>query len=238
MKKFIKVGSVALAIAMSVPAFAEEAEVEDEGAIGWTPIAIGVFSPVQIPWGSARWDVFGIDLGILWADAPKMYGLGVSGIAMATRDDMMGVQVSGLCNWASKDVYGLRATIGANITFGDTYGVDAGMFAYREGEFWGWDTNFLGNYGEKGLWGVALAGLLNLNMEQSYGFTCAIGGNMAPKAYGLQLAGIFNFTDELHGFQVGLVNFARTCPWGLQLGLVNVIMDNQIKVLPLVNLYF
>jgi len=48
MKKFIKVGSMALAIAMSVPAFANEAEVEDEGAIGWTPIAIGIAAKTDI----------------------------------------------------------------------------------------------------------------------------------------------------------------------------------------------
>ena len=52
-------------------------------------------------------DVFGLDLNVLYSDAPKMYGLGIGGIAMATRDDMKGVQVSALCNWATKDVAGI-----------------------------------------------------------------------------------------------------------------------------------
>jgi len=34
------------------------------------------------------------------------------------------------------------------------------------------------------------------------------------------------------------VNFARECPWGFQIGLVNIIMDNKIKVLPIFNAYF
>ena len=67
MKKSIKFGFMALALAATVPAFAEE---EEEGAIGWTPIAFGLASPVQLPWGLARWDVFGLDLNVFYSDAP------------------------------------------------------------------------------------------------------------------------------------------------------------------------
>lgn len=240
MKKSIKFGVVALAISAFAPAFAQDVEMEAENdyeAIGWTPIALGIVSPVQIPWGSHMWDVFGFDLGLLWADNPKMYGLGISGIAMATRDDMLGLQISGLCNWATKDVYGMRATLGANITFGTTYGVDMGAFGFRVGDFWGWDTEFLGSY-QKNLWGLGVGGLVNLTTEQSYGCTVAIGGNMAQRAYGCQIGGVFNFAKELHGAQIGIVNFAEECPWGFQIGIVNIIMENVIPVLPIVNASF
>jgi len=240
--KFTKSGFAALALAAAVPVFAQNADVETEveneyEAIGWTPIAVGLASPVQLPWGSHKWDVFGLNLGILWSDAPKMYGLGISGIAMATRDDLKGFQLTSLCNWATKNVYGVRTTVGANISFGDTYGSDIGCFAYRTGEFWGLDVEFLGSYGPK-VWGLQVAGIVNLALEQSYGCTIAVGGNLAKVAYGCQTAGVFNFTDELHGCQIGLVNFAKECPWGFQIGLVNIIMDNKIKVLPIVNGYF
>ena len=239
MKKSLKFGLAALAVAAVTPVFAaeeEEAATEYE-AIGWTPIAIGIASPVQLPWGRAVWDVFGLDLNILYSDAPKMYGLGIGGIAMATRDDMMGLQISALCNWATKDVGGMRVTLGGNIAYGNTYGVEGGLFGYRQGEFWGWDTEFLGSY-EDYMWGLEIAGICNITMEQSYGAAIAIGGNYAKKAYGLQLGAVFNFTDELHGCQIGLVNYARECPWGFQIGLVNMIMDNRIKVLPILNGYF
>ena len=91
MKKSVAFGFAALALAVSVPAFAEE---EEEGAIGWTPVAIGLASPVQLPWGMARWDVFGLDLNLFYSDAPKMYGIGIGGLAMTTRDDLMGWQLS------------------------------------------------------------------------------------------------------------------------------------------------
>ena len=242
MKKSIRFGIAALAVSAAASVFAQNADVEIESeneyeAIGWTPIALSLASPVQIPWGSHMWDIFGFELGLIWADNPKMYGLGVSGIAMATRDDMMGLQVSGFCNWAKKDVYGMRASLGANITFGTTYGVDMGAFGYRTGDFWGWDTEFLGSF-QKNLWGLGIGGLVNLTTEQSYGCTSAIGGNMAKRAYGCQVGGIFNFTEELHGAQIGVVNFARECPWGFQVGIVNIIMENVFPVLPIVNASF
>ena len=240
MKKSVKFGIVALALAAVVPSFAENADVETESeyeAIGWTPIAVSLCSPVQIPWGSHTWDVFGLNLGILWSDTPKMYGLGLGTLAMANRDDVMGLETTAFCNWATKDVYGMRVTLGANIAFGTTYGVDMGAFAYRPGDMWGWDTEFLGTY-TKNAWGLQVAGLINLTTEQSYGCSIAVGGNMAKCAYGCQVGGIFNFTDELHGAQVGIVNFAKECPWGFQVGIVNIIMENVIPVLPIVNASF
>ena len=240
MKKSVKFGIVALALAAVVPSFAENADVETESeyeAIGWTPIAVSLCSPVQIPWGSHTWDVFGLNLGILWSDTPKMYGLGLGTLAMANRDDVMGLETTAFCNWATKDVYGMRVTLGANIAFGTTYGVDMGAFAYRPGDMWGWDTEFLGTY-TKNAWGLQIAGLINLTTEQSYGCSLAVGGNMAKRAYGCQISGIFNFADELHGAQVGIVNFAKECPWGFQVGIVNIIMENVIPVLPIVNASF
>ena len=240
MKKSVKFGIVALALAAVVPSFAENADVETESeyeAIGWTPIAVSLCSPVQIPWGSHTWDVFGLNLGILWSDTPKMYGLGLGTLAMANRDDVMGLETTAFCNWATKDVYGMRVTLGANIAFGTTYGVDMGAFAYRPGDMWGWDTEFLGTY-TKNVWGLQIAGLINLTTEQSYGCSIAVGGNMAKVAYGCQIGGIFNFADELHGAQIGIVNFAKECPWGFQVGLVNIIMENVIPVLPIVNASF
>lgn len=236
--KMHKIVLAALAIAVVAPAMAEtEKEEVYEGAIGWTPIAVGIASPLQLPWGRAVWDVFGLDVNLFYTDAPKMYGLGVGGVAMATRDDLAGVQASLLCNWASADVYGIRATLGANVAYGETYGVEAGTLAYRPNKMWGVDVNLLGAYQHE-FNGVQVSGLANVSRDQSYGMTGALFGNYAKTAYGLQLALIINYTYELHGCQISFVNIASTCPWGFQIGLVNIILDNAIKVLPFVNCYF
>ena len=236
MNRMFKVGVAAFAMVAVSAAYADEAEVveEENGAIGWTPIAVGIASPVQLPWGHCQWDVFGLDLGIFYYGAPKMYGLGVASLAALTKDEMKGLEVSGLMNWASKDVYGVRATLGANLAMESTvYGCEFGAFGYRK-DFWGVDVEFLGSFQEN-VNGVQIGGLMNFARGQTYGFEGSLGVNFAELAYGCQLGLIFNMAQELHGAQVGLVNFADNCEWGFQIGLVNIIMSNVVKVLPIVN---
>ncbi len=236
MNRMFKIGVAAVALAAVVPAFAQENETIAEEPIGWTPLALGLATPVQLPWGLDRWDVYGLDVNLLYSDAPKMYGLGVGGFAMRTRDDMIGLQLSGLWNHTDFNVYGLRATLGVNSCRKTVYGAELGMVSLRD-TLYGFDASFLGS-GTRNMCGFQMSGLLNLTEKESSG--CAIAGvaNLARTAYGLQVALIYNMTDELHGCQIGLVNYADYCPNGFQIGLVNIILSNQVKVLPFVNGYF
>lgn len=234
MNRMIKTGVAALAIAAMAPAFAED--VEEEGVVGWTPVAIGLATPVQLPWGINRWDVFGLDVNLFYTDTPKMYGLGVGGLAMTTRDDLIGVGVGGLFNYASRDVYGLRATLGANICRGTVYGVDAGLVSYHH-TVRGVNLALLGGLYDE-LYGVQASLVVNFAREINYGWSATIGANIAHRSYGCQSALVFNHANVLNGCQIALINFADECEWGFQVGLINVIMSNKVKVLPIVNGYF
>ena len=234
MNRLMKTGIAALAIAAITPAFADD--VEEEGVVGWTPLAIGLATPVQLPWGIERWDVFGLDVNLFYTDAPKMYGVGVGGLGLTTRNDLIGLGVGGLFNYASADVYGLRATLGANICRGTVYGVDLGSFSYHH-IMRGVDLELLGSIYDE-LYGVEASLVVNFAREMSYGWTAALGANIAEKAYGCQTAIVFNHASLLHGCQIALINFADECEWGFQIGLINVIMSNKLKVLPIVNGYF
>ena len=98
--KSLKTCFAAFAVAAAVCAHAQDDEKEtSSSAVGWTPIAVGLASPVQIPWGAAKWDVYGLDLNLFYSDAPKMYGLDVAGLAAVTRNDMKGLQLAGLFNY-------------------------------------------------------------------------------------------------------------------------------------------
>lgn len=235
MNRMFKVGLAALALAAVTPAFAQEVE-EEEGPIGFTPVAIGLATPVQLPWGINRWDVFGLDLNVFYSDAPTMYGIDIGGLATLTRDKTMGLVVGGLGNVAFDDVYGLRVTLGLEYCSKGVWGADLGLVGVRD-DLHGLDVEFLGTYQRK-VCGLQVSGLANVATEESYGMNVAGLTNLAKTAYGFQLAAIFNMTEELHGAQISLVNYADYCASGFQIGLVNIIMSNQIKVLPLVNGYF
>lgn len=234
MKRISKIGlfGMALAALVNMPVCAEE----EEGVVGWTPIAFGIATPVQMPWGINRWDVFGLDLNLLYSDAPLMYGIDIGGLAARTRDEMRGIMVSGLWNFNQADVYGLRATIGANMCPHSIYGVDLGMVGYNY-DIYGAEVSFICNV-QRSLTGFAASLIANITENESCGLALAGGGNIAAKASGLHMGLIFNYTDELRGCQISIVNFARECPAGFQIGLVNIIMDNQLKLLPIVNGFY
>ena len=236
MNRMLKSALAAIAVACAVPAFAQEAETEEEGPIGMTPFAIGLATPVQLPWGINRWDVYGIDINIFYSDAPKMYGLDIGGLAELTRNRAYGLLVGGLANIAFDDVFGLRATLGLNYCEKGVYGADLGLVGFRD-SLHGFDAEFLGSF-QRSVCGLQIGGLANIATVESYGVNIAGLSNIAETAYGLQVSFIFNMTRELHGAQIALVNYTEDCPSGFQIGLVNIIMQNTCKVLPIVNGYF
>ena len=235
MNKKIKSFIAASAVAVAVSASAVDAKPVYEDAVGWTPVAVSLASPVQLPWGIGNWDVFGLDLGFLYNDIAKMYGL-QAGLANTCRDDLRGLAFSGLFNYADRDVYAIRAALGVNMCNGTLRGMDAGGLGWHR-DIAGIDFELVGTVQEN-ICGFGASLLANVTDQESYGCTIAGGVNLARTAYGCQLAGLYNQTEELHGCQIALVNYAKECPWGFQIGLVNIIMDNQLKVLPIVNGFF
>lgn len=235
-RKFIV---AAAAVAAFTTAFAAPAEEDLSGqgigAIGWTPVQIGLFAPVSYPWGF-DWDVKGLELNLFYAEAVRLQGLSISGIATRSRDLFKGVSVTGLCNWHDVDAYGVDLTIGANISRADVYGLTAGLFSMRK-SMSGIDINFVGAYEEEDSCGLKLAGACNFSLKEFTGMEVALGLNMAKDLTGLQMGGI-NFAHTLTGAQIGFFNITEICNCGLQLGLINIIMDNKIKVLPITNFYF
>ena len=235
MNRMLKFGAAAMALATVAPVSAQET-FDEEGPVGYTCVAVGLATPVQLPWGLNRWDVFGIDLNLFYSDAPKMYGIDIGGLAELTRDQAMGLLVGGLANVAFEDVYGLRATIGLNYAKKGIWGAEIGSAGIRD-NLHGLDVELLGSY-QRTVCGLQVSGLANYASEEMYGMNVAGLANITPAAYGLQLAILFNMAQELHGAQVGLVNYTADCPSGFQVGLINIILQNRLKVLPFVNGYF
>lgn len=250
----VKTGVAVLAVSAMVSVSAQDAEAQaetpaeeseavvSEGApaqegrsYGWTPIAFGLATPVQLPWGIDRWDVFGLDFNIFYSDAPELCGLQLSVCGNTARREFKGVGLTGLFNFSSCDTYGFRGALGANISKGTLYGVDAGGFGMHD-KVKGVELELV-TCVQREITGANFSIFGSITENESYGATFGA-VNFARTAYGAQIAFAYNQTEELHGCQIGLVNYCRECPWGFQIGLVNIILDNYVKVLPFVNGYF
>ena len=84
---------------------AEESEQEEtessEGryvapkSYGWSALALGLATPVQLPWGIEKWDIFGLDLNLGYSDSMKMYGWEFAFGANTARKRFAGLQTCG-----------------------------------------------------------------------------------------------------------------------------------------------
>ncbi|MBE6397246.1 MAG: hypothetical protein E7046_09610 [Lentisphaerae bacterium] len=236
--------SVAFAMVASV-SFASKSNAEvDEAAgrykapksYGWTTVAVGLATPVALPWGMEKWDVFGLDLNLGYSDAMKMYGWEIALGANVARKTFAGLQTAVGFNYSNEDAYGLALSL-YNMNNAEFYGLSIDAVGVSR-DMYGLEANLIGSMTDRTMGGLQVSGLASAVGEDAYGVQIAGGANFARRAHGLQLALIYNQTDLLWGCQIGLVNMAFACDHGFQIGLVNVIMDNQIPFLPFVNGYF
>ncbi|MGN0847838.1 MAG: LA_2272 family surface repeat-containing protein [Kiritimatiellia bacterium] len=231
----------ALAAAFAVqPVLAQDAEKEYAGApdaksYGYTVLAVGLATPLTLPWGF-DWDVFGLDVNLLYSDCNKMYGLEVGGLANTARLDMYGIQAALGFNLANRTAVGAMVSC-FNMCNRTAYGMSVDLVGVNR-EFEGLSVDGLFSMTDESFYGLDVAGLANAVREDMWGWQVALGATFARRVHGLQTSLIFNMTDELRGAQVGIVNYADTCSAGFQIGIVNLIMDNQVKFFPIFNCYF
>ena len=233
--------SVAFAMVASV-SFAEKSNQEAEGrykapkSYGWTTVAVGLATPVALPWGIEKWDVFGLDLNLGYSDAMEMYGWEFSLGANTARKTFAGLQTALAFNYSNEEAYGVAFSL-YNMNNREFYGLSVDAIGVAR-NMYGLECNVIGSMTEKTMGGLQVSGLASVVGEDAYGVQLACGANFARRAHGLQCALVYNQTDLLWGCQIGLVNMAFACDHGFQIGLVNVIMDNQLPFLPFVNGYF
>lgn len=236
--------SVAFAMVASASFAAKSnTEVEETGgrykapkSYGWTTVAVGLATPVALPWGIEKWDVFGLDLNLGYSDAMKMYGWEFALGANTARKTFAGLQTALAFNYSNEEAYGAALSL-YNMNNREFYGLSVDAIGVTR-NMYGLEVNLLGSMADRTMGGLQVSGLAGVVGEDAYGVQAAVGANFARRAHGLQLALVYNQTDLLWGCQIGLVNMAFACDHGFQIGLVNVIMDNQLPFLPFVNGYF
>ena len=242
MKRIVKSAMFACAFAAlaAKPVLAQEEAKDYPGApdptsYGYTVLALGIGTPFALPWGF-DWDIYGLDVNLVYGDCNKMYGLEVAGLANTARLDMLGLQASIACNFANRDAVGAQVAA-VNLGNRTTYGL-AVDFASLHRDFLGVGVDGLIGAYDSEFYGLEVAGLGSAVREDMWGWQIALGANFARRVHGFQTALFFNMTEELRGAQLSLVNYASTCSAGFQIGLLNFIMDNEVPVLPIFNCYF
>ena len=228
--------------ALAVQGFAAEAETEtewpagapDPKSYGYTALMLGIATPFSLPW-DFNWDVFGLGVNLGYTDVNFMYGLELAIGANTARNTMVGLQTSCIFNYANRNAYGAQVAL-ANVCNRESLGLSVDAVGLNR-QFYGLSVDVLGSMTDRSFYGLDVAVLCSAVREDMWGWQIAAGGTFARRVHGLQTS-IFTMTSDLRGAQIGLVNWASTCSAGFQVGLVNIIADNQIPFIPIVNAYF
>jgi hypothetical protein len=192
--------------------------VASEASASTSPLAIGLFPPIQVP--SSDSEVTGLRLSLLVGKHSGVSGIDFGLLGNITEKKFEGLAVSGLFNHNSgvTNIIILQAAGIANI-----------------------------NAAKTNVYGFQVA-LVNINRqptetEHSKGFAVASGlshgsdvGWEYGAVYGMQL-GIYNSAAEVYGFQIGLINSTNKLH-GIQIGLINFNKGGPFEVCPVFNVGF
>lgn len=241
----LKKGLIACAVAaLAIQGFAAEAETEttewpagapDPKSYGYTALMVGIATPFALPW-DFNWDLFGLGVNLGYTDVNYMYGLELALGANTARNTMVGMQTSILFNYANRNAYGSQVAL-VNVCNRETLGLTVDAVGANR-QFYGMQVDLFGSMTERNLYGLSVAGLASAVGQDMWGWQVSLLGNFARRTHGFQSTIGLNMTSELRGAQLGIVNWASTCSAGFQVGIVNIIADNQIPFIPILNAYF
>ncbi len=176
--------------------------------------------------------------GLANTEAQTMSGFQAAGLANLVRGRVDGVQLAGLGNMGGETRYfqgagvlnyvtgsfeGYQASGVGNIVMEGTLGAQtAGVFNYDRGDVKGVSVAGITTLIYGGLNGAQVSGCYNLTMEDSTGAQVTGGFNYSRAFFkGAQVGAIGNYSFELSGVQIGLVNISDSVN-GVQIGLVNI----------------
>ena len=205
--------------------------------------ALCAWAPGQIPSASSS-VIWGVRGTLFYGDCTVMDGLDLAIGANRTRERFNGLGIALVYNYANS-LAGVQLGF-ANVVDRESYGLQLGAWNHA-GEGYGEQCGIVNTAGycaglQDGLfnWSDDLAGvqsgIINIADNEMFGAQLDACWNHANAGYGLQW-GVVNTADYFAGLQVGLFNWANNLD-GLQVGVVNVIVDQTIFVFPFLNLGF
>lgn len=211
-----------------------------------TFLEIALATPLQLP--SSDWEVDGLRLNLIHGTSFGVYGLDIGLLGMNNASGA-GLAVDALSGWTFGDYYGLQIASLGNVVMGEAAGWQiAGGCNYVNGEFYG--VQFAPVNIDGSFWGLQ-TGVLNYSKGESFGLQLGPinveGGeihgwsvgvfNYAERFDGLQL-GVLNIAgDKGNGLQLGVFNCAKSY-YGVQIGVLNVIDRGDFPILPFINVQF
>ncbi len=215
----------------------------------WTPLQLSVWDPIQL--FPERYNVYGIRMNLAYGSNQNLTGIDLGGVNVVSRNQG-GIQ-AGLINLSESSAGLCAGVMNYTTRLG---GGQLGLLNTAQDSMTGIQATGLMNLSDHvkgaqvhcGILGngaVTVAGaqfvlLAGYNLTENinglqlamFGFNYASGS-----VNGVQFAMLYNYAKNLNGLQLSLVNACETLS-GVQVGLVNIIWQEKMSMMPLLNFRF
>ena len=175
----------------------------------------------------------GID-GFAFSGLTSVYKYNVKGVEIAglgnyTGGNTKGIQIAGLFNSNTLYTSGAQVAGITNVNMLDLYGAQvAGLVNVNRDQLYGVQVAGIGNYTLNRVNGMQISSIMNKTRDLQGVQVTAI-YNRARYAKGLQV-GLINSSNRTDGIQLGLINIADSLPYGLPVGLINVVRNGYSNI--------
>lgn len=183
--------------------------------------------------GVTRKDMNGMQIsGLANVVGGSMRGLQLSGISNISGNNLIGFSASGLVNITGNGAKGIVISGLTSIGGDNTTGMMVSGFMNVTGETAsGLQLSGLANITGENLSGMMASGFLNVTGRNMNGIQIAGIANISANSLSGMQIGLCNYATQVHGIQLGLINYYRKSMKGLQLGLVNANPNTKVQML-------
>ena len=210
------------------------------------PVGIALAAPLQVPF--SNYNIYGLRLNALYTESFETIGLD-AGLVGYNRDKVIGLQAQGAVAWVDGNMTGLQMGGIANVVCGNAVGLQLGsILNYTRGDFAGMQISAINHNGtfygfqvggfnyDKGVcWGLQV-GVANSDINEYRGWS--VGAvNYAERLNGFQLGGVNILAGSGRGVQLGVFNAAAKFS-GIQIGVLNIIENGELPIMPVLNAQF
>lgn len=194
----------------------------EERANGTTPVMLSIFTPAELPAGNRRWDVQGIRFCLPYGRSQTVTGFDVGVVTHAA--NTFGLQVAAV-NLVDDDV---RLTLSVG-----------GLVNVVGGSYTGFQIGGLVNVVGEDLTAFQAGGLVNYAGGSVKGLQTGFVNVVPTQAKNFWQLGFWNHGGTFdHCGQIGVFNIVNEADAVFQLGLINIIGNNQFPCIPIMNCRF
>lgn len=170
-------------------------------------------------------------LNLLGGYTAGLDGVELAGLFNISKNDVRYVQLAGLSNVVGGSMEGFQAGGLFNSVLDSMQGFQVGGLGNDvRKSVGGWQAAGVFNHVRYNLNGMQVAGVSNMVSNHARGLQIAGVGNITLKEMrGIQIGGVFNYSKNLKGLQIGLINMADTSS-GFSLGLINWVSKGYHKL--------